>query len=101
MDAGLDVYGYRDGEKPASRQAMTDRLVLPLLIGCLAFGSIIFVELQLTGTEDPAVAEAAVPPVAAGAGPPGSAVQINNPGVRRRPAQPPQGFPAAPRPSAR
>ena len=38
-----------------------------------------------------------VPPVAPGAGPPGSAVQINNPGVRRRPAQPPEGFPAAPR----
>jgi hypothetical protein len=206
---------------------MTDRLLLLLLIGCLAFGSIIFVELQPTGTEDPAVAEAAarpdtppaarrqqnpqvdelltailadsdladrrltgivtepgrrmaifavngekplrvaegdavsgwriesitprevslsgpggtkimqpkmdpnlvqppgqlptagpggrlpippaaaggvrppVPPVAAGAGPPGSAVPINNRGVLRRPAQPPQGFPAAPRPSAR
>ena len=225
---------------------MTDRLVLLLLIGCLAFGSIVFVELQLTGTEDPAVAEAAarpdtppaarrqqnpqvdelltailarplfsstrrppqgtaaneadsdladtrltgivtepgrrmaifavngekplrvaegdavsgwriesitprevslsgpggtkimqpkmvpnlvsppgqpptagpgsrlpipppvagrvrppVPPVAAGAGSPGSAVPTNNPGLLRRPAQPPEGFPAAPRPSAR
>jgi hypothetical protein len=37
---------------------MTDRLVLLLPIGCLAFGSIIFVELQLTGMVDPAVAEA-------------------------------------------
>jgi general secretion pathway protein N len=225
---------------------MTDRLVLLLLVGCLAFGSMIFVELQLTGTEDPAVAEAAarpdnspaarrqqnpqvdelltailarplfsstrrppqgtaaneadsdladtrltgivtepgrrmaifavngekplrvaegdavsgwriesitprevslsgpggtkimqpkmdpnfvsppgqpptagpggrlpipppvagrvrppVPPVAAGAGPPGSAVPINNRGLLLRPAQPPEGFPAAPRPSAR
>ena len=41
---------------------MTDRLLLLLLIGCLAFGSIIFVELQLTGTQDPAVAEAAARP---------------------------------------
>jgi len=41
---------------------MTDRLLLLLLIGCLAFGSIIFVELQPTGTEDPAVAEAAARP---------------------------------------
>jgi hypothetical protein len=41
---------------------MTDRLVLLLLVGCLAFGSMIFVELQLTGTEDPAVAEAAARP---------------------------------------
>ena len=42
-----------------------------------------------------------VPPVAAGAGPPDPAVPMNNPGVQRRPAQPPQSFPTAPRPSAR
>jgi hypothetical protein len=36
--------------KARRRQGMTDRLVLLLPIGCLAFGSIIFVELQLTGT---------------------------------------------------
>jgi len=48
--------------KAGRRQAMTDRLVLLLLVGCLAFGSMIFVELQLTGTEDPAVAEAAARP---------------------------------------
>ena len=41
---------------------MTDRLVLLLLVGCLAVGSMIFVELQLTGTEDPAVPEAAARP---------------------------------------
>lgn len=39
---------------------MTDRFVLPLLIvGCLVFGSIIFVELGPAGSEDAAVAEAA------------------------------------------
>ena len=39
---------------------MTDRFVLPLLIvGCLVFGSIIFVELGPAGSQDAAVAEAA------------------------------------------
>jgi hypothetical protein len=42
---------------------MTERLLLLILItGCLVFGSIIFVELEPTGTEDPAVAEAAARP---------------------------------------
>jgi general secretion pathway protein N len=41
----------------------------------------------------PAAAGGVRPPVTAGAGPPGSAIPINNPGVLRRPAQPPQGFP--------
>jgi general secretion pathway protein N len=39
---------------------MTDRFVLPLLIvGCLVFGSLLFIELGPAGTEDTAIAEAA------------------------------------------
>jgi hypothetical protein len=42
---------------------MTDRrLLLILITGCLVFGSITFVELEPTGTEDSAVAEAAARP---------------------------------------
>ena len=42
---------------------MTDRLLLLILTtGCLVFGSIVFVELKPTGTEDLAVAEATARP---------------------------------------